>query len=60
MPSLVGSEMCIRDSADPVAPQELTGVVEFRDVTFTYPGAEDAVLANVSFTLAPGLSPLHI
>ena len=38
----------------PVSPQELTGVVEFRDVTFTYPGAEDPVLANVSFTLAPG------
>ena len=39
---------------DPVTPQELTGVVEFRDVTFTYPGAEDPVLANVSFTLTPG------
>ena len=40
--------------SDPVVPENLTGVVEFRDVTFTYPGAEDPVLANVSFTLTPG------
>ena len=29
-------------------------MIELRDVTFTYPGAEDPVLANVSFTLTPG------
>ena len=40
--------------SDPVVPENLTGDVEFRDVTFTYPGAEDPVLANVSFTLTPG------
>ena len=51
---VLDTEPTVAPPADPVAPQELTGVVEFRDVTFTYPGAEDPVLANVSFTLAPG------
>ncbi len=30
------------------------GSVEFRDVSFRYPGAEDAVLAGISFRAAPG------
>jgi ATP-binding cassette subfamily B multidrug efflux pump len=30
------------------------GVVEFRDVEFRYPGAEDPVLRGVSFTARPG------
>ncbi len=30
------------------------GLVEFRDVEFRYPGAEDAVLKNISFTAEPG------
>ncbi|MFZ7101098.1 MAG: ABC transporter ATP-binding protein [Peptococcaceae bacterium] len=30
------------------------GVVEFRNVTFSYPGAEKPVLYNVSFTAKPG------
>lgn len=51
---VLGTDPSVAPPADPVAPQELTGVVEFRDVTFTYPGAEDPVLANLSFTLTPG------
>ena len=51
---VLDTEPTVAPPTDPVTPQELTGVVEFRDVTFTYPGAEDPVLANVSFTLAPG------
>ena len=51
---VLDTEPTVAPPTDPVSPQELTGVVEFRDVTFTYPGAEDPVLANVSFTLAPG------
>ncbi|WP_278693998.1 ABC transporter ATP-binding protein [Arachnia propionica] len=51
---VLDTEPTVAPPADPVAPQELTGVVEFRDVTFTYPGAEDPVLANLSFTLTPG------
>ncbi len=30
------------------------GSVEFRDVTFTYPGAEEPVIKNVSFKTGPG------
>ena len=51
---VLDTEPTVAPPTDPVSPQELTGVVEFRDVTFTYPGAEDPVLANLSFTLAPG------
>ena len=51
---VLDTEPSIAPPVDPITPQELTGVVEFRDVTFTYPGAKDPVLANVSFTLAPG------
>jgi len=51
---VLDTDPTVAPPTDPVTPQELTGVVEFRDVTFTYPGAEDPVLANVSFTLTPG------
>lgn len=30
------------------------GVVEFRDVTFSYPGAEQSALSNISFRTGPG------
>ena len=51
---VLDTEPTVAPPTEPITPQELTGVVEFRDVTFTYPGAEDPVLANVSFTLTPG------
>ena len=40
--------------AEPVKPSRLTGVVEFRDVTFAYPGAAEPVLDRISFRLEPG------
>ena len=43
---------------DPVKPQELngsfTGNVEFRNVSFRYPGADTDVLHEISFTARPG------
>jgi len=42
---------------DPESPAEETGehgYIEFRDVEFRYPGAEDPVLCGVSFSAAPG------
>ena len=44
---------------DPVAPMAphpstLRGHVEFRDVTFQYPGAEEAAVTGVSFAAHPG------
>lgn len=42
---------------EPLAPRAgvpAHGVVEFRDVEFRYPGAEQPVLCNVTFTALPG------
>jgi ATP-binding cassette subfamily B multidrug efflux pump len=42
---------------DPDAPMDLAapeGRIEFRDVSFGYPGAEDPVLRGISFTALPG------
>jgi ATP-binding cassette subfamily B protein len=35
-------------------PTPLQGVIEFRDVSFKYPGAEEEVLCNISFIAKPG------
>ena len=46
--------------ADPPTPRPLSnlaerrGFLQFKEVEFQYPGAEDAVLKNVSFSIAPG------
>ena len=49
---------------DPENPQELQpdkkGVVEFRDVSFRYPGAEDDVLKHITFTAMPGQTTAFI
>lgn len=47
-------EPSIHDPGQPVTPERLEGVVEYRNVTFAYPGAEEPVLSNVSFTARPG------
>jgi len=43
---------------DPEQPQQFTGEsrgrIEFRDVSFRYPGALDNVLCNITFTAEPG------
>ncbi len=39
--------------AEPARPATL-GRIEFRDVEFRYPGAQDPVLERISFTLEPG------
>jgi ABC-type multidrug transport system fused ATPase/permease subunit len=44
----------ITDPARPVVPAEITGGVEFRHVTFGYPGSERPVLNDATFTLRPG------
>jgi len=46
----------IVDPANPVQPQLATkrGHVEFQNVTFQYPGAEEPALTGVSFTAHPG------
>lgn len=44
----------IRDPADPLPSPPPHGLVEFRDVEFRYPGAEDPVLCGIDLTLQPG------
>jgi ATP-binding cassette, subfamily B, multidrug efflux pump len=39
---------------------EVRGLVEFRDVSFKYPGAEDYVLKDISFTAKPGQTTAFI
>ena len=39
---------------EPVLELPRTGTLEFRSVGFRYPGAEDAVLEDISFTARPG------
>jgi len=49
---------------DPPQPRkygsDLKGVVEFRDVSFRYPGAEDDVLKHLTFTARPGQTTAFI
>jgi ATP-binding cassette subfamily B multidrug efflux pump len=49
---------------DPREPQkfnaDLKGVVEFQDVSFRYPGAEDDVLKHITFTASPGQTTAFI
>ena len=44
----------IVDPAAPAADVPARGRVEFEDVEFRYPGAEDPVLSGISFTAGPG------
>ncbi|HEY0752458.1 MAG TPA: ABC transporter ATP-binding protein [Ktedonobacteraceae bacterium] len=44
----------INDAGEVKRAEELRGYVEFRDVTFGYPGAEESALSNISFSAQPG------
>lgn len=44
----------ITDAPDCVELKEPKGVVEFRDVSFAYPDAEEKSLSGISFTASPG------
>jgi ATP-binding cassette subfamily B multidrug efflux pump len=44
----------IKDPENPVKPGDKRGYVEFRDVTFSYPGAERPALSNITFSAGPG------
>jgi ATP-binding cassette subfamily B multidrug efflux pump len=51
---VLGVEASLREPEVPLAPVHDVGAVEFRNVTFAYPGAEEPVLQNVSFRAGPG------
>lgn len=44
----------IADPPHPAVPATVTGIVEFRNVTFEYPGSERPVLNDLTLTLRPG------
>jgi ATP-binding cassette subfamily B protein len=49
------TEASVKDPEKPLSfGPGFSGAVEFRDVSFRYPGAEEDVLHNVSFTALPG------
>jgi ATP-binding cassette subfamily B protein len=50
---VLAAEPSIHDPVEPLHPARV-GTVEFRDVEFRYPGAEDPVLRGISFTAGPG------
>lgn len=52
---VLDTENVIKDPQDPKPlPEPFTGKVEFRDVYFRYPDAEEDVLQDISFTAPPG------
>jgi ATP-binding cassette subfamily B protein len=51
---VVSTVPSIGDPASPVEPASATGLVEFKGVTFGYPGGEHPVLEDLSFELQPG------
>jgi ATP-binding cassette subfamily B protein len=52
--AVLDTETTICDPDTATALTEPRGLVEFRDVEFRYPGAQDAVLCGISFTARPG------
>ena len=51
---ILDTEPVINDPLVPTEPGNLRGHVEFRDVTFAYPGAETPAVQNISFESRPG------
>jgi ATP-binding cassette subfamily B protein len=51
---VLGTVPSVTDPPSPVRPAAVTGLAEFRDVSFGYPGSERPVLNGLSFTVAPG------
>jgi ATP-binding cassette, subfamily B, multidrug efflux pump len=51
---VLDTEPSIFDPEQPVTDAPAAGTVEFRDVEFRYPGAEEPVLSGITFTAQPG------
>jgi len=51
---VLDTDVTVEPPADPVHEVLTPGTLEFRDVGFRYPGAEHAVLSDISFRTAPG------
>jgi len=51
---VLDAEPSVVDPVEPAAGVPARGLVEFEEVEFRYPGAEDPVLSGISFTAGPG------
>jgi ATP-binding cassette subfamily B multidrug efflux pump len=51
---VLGTDPSVAPPADPTAAPQAIGRVEFEHVDFAYPGAEEAVLHDLTFTVQPG------
>jgi len=51
---VLDAEPTVVDPDEPAAGVPARGSVEFQDVEFRYPGAEDPVLSGITFTAGPG------
>ncbi len=52
---VLATEPAVKDPAHPIEfDEEKAGLVEFKAVTFAYPGAEQPVLSDITFTAEPG------
>jgi len=51
---VLNTKSSVVDTLIPIAPDAHTGLVEFKDAEFRYPGAEHPILSGISFTARPG------
>jgi len=51
---VLDTESSVVDTLNPKAPAKRTGLLEFKNVEFRYPGAEQPVLSEITFTAKPG------
>ena len=51
---VLDTETSVHPPLDPVSELSRPGTIEFRTVGFRYPGADDPVLRDISFTVEPG------
>jgi ATP-binding cassette subfamily B multidrug efflux pump len=51
---VLDTESSVSPPREPVVPDAVEGVLEFRDATFRYPGAAEPVLRGISVTARPG------
>ncbi|MDR1034061.1 MAG: ABC transporter ATP-binding protein/permease [Bifidobacteriaceae bacterium] len=51
---VLDTKQSVLEAENAVAVKNPKGVIEFKDVTFKYPNAENPVLKNLNFTLTPG------
>jgi ATP-binding cassette subfamily B protein len=58
---VLGTEPLIKDPVTPKKfPESFQGSIEFRNVNFRYPGAEEDVLHDITFTAKPGQTTAFI